>query len=64
MDGDENPRGSSHPLKRTELMPKKVLHSEVWKYFGFKPDDDKQREVHGKVCFALVVALWCLRHIY
>ena len=58
MDGDENPSGSgeSHPPTRTELVPKKGSHSVVWKYFGFKPDDDKQSEVHCKVCFALVAA--------
>ena len=58
MDSDDNPsgRGESHPPKRTGLVPKKGSHSTVWKYFGFKPEDDKQCEVHRKVCFSLVAA--------
>ncbi|XP_060785451.1 E3 SUMO-protein ligase ZBED1-like [Neoarius graeffei] len=58
MDCEETPGGSgeSHPKTRIELVPKKGSHSAVWKYFGFKPDDDKQSEVHCKVCSALIEA--------
>lgn len=35
MDGNEDPSGSSQ-ITQTELVPKKVSHSVVWKYFGFK----------------------------
>jgi len=58
MDGNENPSGSgeSQPPKRTELVHKKGLHSAVWKYLEIKPEDDKQCEVHCKVCFSLVAA--------
>ncbi|KAL2085940.1 hypothetical protein ACEWY4_019260 [Coilia grayii] len=51
---DETPGGSGEPTEHTELVPKKGSHSVVWKYFGFKQDDDKQSEVHCKVCSALV----------
>ena len=61
MDIDENPGTSdeNQPTTefQTELVPKKGLHSVVWKYFGFKQDDEGQSDVICKACFALVAAL-------
>ena len=40
----------------TELVPKKGSHSVVWKYFGFKQDDEGQANVNCKACSAIVAA--------
>lgn len=45
----------SQPLS-LNLFRKKGSHSVVWKYFGFKQEDEGQFGVICKVCFALVAA--------
>ena len=60
MDIDENPGTSDEnqptTQSQTELVPKKGSHSLVWKYFGFKQDDEGQSDVICEACFALVAA--------
>ncbi len=58
MDVDENPGTSdeNQPTAQTGLVPKKGLHSVVWKYFGFRQDNEGQSDVLCKACFALVAA--------
>ena len=57
---DEDPAtsGANQPTSQTqtELIPKKGLHSVVWKYFGFKQNDESQSRVICKTCFAIVAA--------
>lgn len=58
MDIDENPGpcDENQPTTQSQLVPKKGSHSVVWKYFGFKQEDEGQSGVICKVCFAPVAA--------
>lgn len=38
------------------FVPKSGAYSEVWAYFGFKPDDETQRTIYCKQCLAIVCA--------
>ena len=40
----------------TLLVPKKASHSVVWKFFGFKEEDENQKDMTCKLCFATVAA--------
>lgn len=58
MEDDENPGVSeeSQASRPTQFVPKRGSHSLVWQYFGFKPDDDNQCDVHCTICSARVAA--------
>ena len=57
---DEDPATSGEnqptPQTQTELVPKKGSHSVVWKYFGFKQNNEGQSKGICKACFAIVAA--------
>lgn len=53
---DENPVTSDETPPTTELVLKKGSHSVVWKYFGYKKDNEGQSNVICKACFAVVAA--------
>lgn len=59
MDSVEEPGGSgeSQASDSTKFVPKRGAHSVVWKYFGFKPEDDDQcGEVYCCICSITVGA--------
>ncbi|XP_077306275.1 E3 SUMO-protein ligase ZBED1-like [Lithobates pipiens] len=47
----------SDKIKNPDLfVPKRGAYSQVWAYFGFKPDDDTQQTIYCKQCLAVVCA--------
>ncbi|XP_026105103.1 uncharacterized protein LOC113076626 [Carassius auratus] len=61
MDIDENPGpfGENQPTTQSQLVPKKGSHSVVWKYFGFKQEDQGQSGVICKVICKVILMRWC-----
>ena len=53
---EENPADGGNDNPTVTLLPKKGSHSVVWKFFGFKEDDEDQKHVTCKQCFAIVAA--------
>ncbi|XP_073488853.1 E3 SUMO-protein ligase ZBED1-like [Aquarana catesbeiana] len=48
---------ASESDKNTNVfVPKRGAYSEVWAYFGFKPDDETQQTIYCKQCLAIVCA--------